>query len=123
MMKIEEERDQLVKELRDELRRLVFESGQTQIAIEKANGFTRGYLSQVFHAHVSLTARHVFGILLALDVPPSRFFARLFPVPGSVEPDGLLSEIRERMARYDSAIQQLEDQGLVNPPDPKPGEE
>jgi transcriptional regulator with XRE-family HTH domain len=119
MMKIEEERDQLVQQLRDELRRLVFESGQTQVAIEQANGFTRGYLSQVLHAHVSLTARHVFGILLALDVPPSRFFSRLFPVPGTVEPDGLLSEIRERMARYDSAIQELEDKGLVSLPEPK----
>ena len=129
-----EERDQAVTTLRAELHRLVRESPKTQRDIERENGYARGYLSQVLNDHMSLTARHVLGILRSLEIPPGRFFSRLFPGsedsvlagPGAVEsvfsryatgdrePDGMLSEIRERMAVYDSAIRELREKGLLD---------
>lgn len=107
------QRDAAVDRLRGELRRLVRESDATQRSIEVANGFTRGYLSQVLQGHVTLTARHVFGILIALAVPPAEFFSRFF---GARPPaaDTSLSEIRERMSHYDAALRQLEEKGLLS---------
>ena len=107
-------RDETVDRLREELRRRVRESDATQRAIEAANGFTRGYLSQVLQGHVTLTARHVFGILFALGIEPGTFFRRLFDDPWQ-RPEASLSEIRERMARYDEALKQLEEKGLLSP--------
>ena len=105
-------RDQAVDRLRAELRNRIRESLLTQRAIEQENGFTRGYLSQVLQGHVTLTARHVFGILQALDLPIGPFFQGLFAGPAKAEKESL-SEIRERMARYDDALSQLERQGLI----------
>ncbi len=107
-------RDEMVDRLREELRRTVRESGSTQRTIEEANGFTRGYLSQVLQGHVTLTARHAFGVLLALGVSPQDFFHRLFDDRQQGRPE-VLSEIRDRMARYDAAIEQLERKGLLDP--------
>ncbi len=107
---VERRRDEAVGRLLKELRRVIRESDTTQRAIEAKNGYTRGYLSQVLQGHVTLTARHVFGILLALDIPPAAFFSRLF----GERPDPTMSEIRERMARYDDALKQLEDKGLLS---------
>ena len=104
-------RDEAVDRLRAELRRRVRESDLTQRAIEERNGFTRGYLSQVLQGHVTLTARHVFGILFALDIEPGSFFQRLMGGAGTTDPSW--SEIRERMARYDDALEQLECKGLI----------
>ncbi len=109
---VQNQRDEMVDRLREELRRRVRESGSTQRALEAANGFTRGYLSQVLQGHVTLTARHVFGIILALGVPPAEFFSRLFGDRGSGRPEQL-SEIRERMAVYDAALEQLTRKGLI----------
>lgn len=108
------QRDEAVDRLRRELRRLVRDSDETQRSIEVANGFTRGYLSQVLQGHVTLTARHVFGILFALAVAPGPFFSRFF---GDRAPaaEASLSEIRERMSRYDAALKQLEEKGLLAP--------
>ena len=108
-------RDQSVTEVLDHLRRLVRESEKTQRNIEEENGFARGYLSQVLNGHMSLTVRHLFGILQALEIPPGEFFTRL--TGDSELQDSWLDmdEIRQRMARYDSVIKELEDQGLVSP--------
>lgn len=109
-----EEREEAVDRVREELYRLVRQSPKTQRAIERENGFARGYLSQVLHGNMALTARHVLGILLALEIPPGLFFTRMFPEADS-EADEALDEIRERLARYDSALRQLEEKGLLAP--------
>lgn len=108
----QEKRDLAVDRLRQALRREVRTSRLTQRSIEATNGFTRGYLSQVLQGHVTLTVRHVFGILFALDIPPDTFFQQLFSTT-TVSDDGPLSEIRERMARYDAALKELEDKGVL----------
>ena len=110
---VQRQRDETVDRLREELRLRVRGSDVTQRAIEAANGFTRGYLSQVLQGHVTLTARHVFGILFALGIEPGTFFRRFFGDPH--ERPETLSEIRERMARYDDALKQLEEKGLLSP--------
>ncbi len=122
-------RDVAVTKVLAELRLAVRQNDMTQREIEKQNGYARGYLSQVLNGHMSLTARHILAILFSLDIPPGNFFARLFPDPeGSVfgEPislgyppggygsEGMLSEIRERMAHYDSVIEELQQKGVLN---------
>ncbi len=113
----QKQRDEMVYRLREELRRKVRESGLTQRSLEETNGFTRGYLSQVLQGHVTLTARHVFGILVALEISPGAFFHRLFDDPGqdSWENMGEIRDIRNRLDRYDAALKQLERKGLIAP--------
>ena len=111
-------RDAAVARVLTELRRLVRQSDKTQRAIEEENRFARGYLSQVLGGNMNLTARHIFGILLSLEVPPGAFFERAFsddPAAGEE-----LSEIRQRMSRYDNAIRELEEKGLVSPEEEDP---
>lgn len=107
-----EERELGVERVREELRRLVRSSERTQREIEQANDFAPSYLSQVLKGNIALTLRHLYGILLALDRTPEEFFGRLAgrfdTVPG-------FDEIREKIARYDAAIDQLERDGLVKP--------
>ncbi len=105
-------RDHAVDRLLQALRREVRTSHLTQRAIEETNGFTRGYLSQVLQGHVTLTVRHVFGILFALDISPDTFFQTLFAATAETV-TGPLSEIRERMERYDAALRELEDKGVL----------
>ncbi|MEM7350033.1 MAG: helix-turn-helix transcriptional regulator, partial [Acidobacteriota bacterium] len=111
-------RDAAAENMRRELRQQVRGSDMTQRAIEDANGFSHGYLSQVLQGHVTLTVRHLFGILMALDTPPEDFFRLFFG--GS---EGPISEIRERMARYDAALKQLEDRGVLSPDSGRIGDE
>lgn len=108
-MSLEEDRDEAVDKIREELNRLIHDSGETQRTVERRNGFKTGYLSQVLHGHITLTARHVVGILFALDEPPASFFARLFE-PG---PASEFDEIRQRLARYDAALIELEEKGIL----------
>ncbi len=117
----EQERDQDAERVRQELLSLVRGCGTTQRRIEQLNGFKRGYVSQVLQGHITLSIRHVLGILMAIEISPRDFFAKLFG--GSLEnpdPRPPLDEIRERMARYDAALLELEDKGLISNPKPAP---
>ncbi len=105
------ERDEVVEKIRRELRILILESDFTQRRVEELNGFASGYLSQVLNGSITLTVRHLHGILLAIGMEVGEFFARVLPETTRYD------EIRERMARFDSALEQLESQGLVKPPD------
>ncbi len=107
-----DERELGVERVREELRRLVRSSERSQREIERANDFAQGYLSQVLSGSMALTVRHLYGILLALDRTPEEFFGRL---AGRLDTVPGFDEIRERMARYDAAIDQLERDGLVKP--------
>ncbi len=110
----EQERDRDAERIRQELAALVRTCGITQRRIEQLNGFKRGYVSQVLQGHITLSMRHVLGILMAVEMPPMDFFAKLFN-DGSREPDSALplDEIRERLARYDAALDELQDKGLI----------
>jgi transcriptional regulator with XRE-family HTH domain len=107
-----EKRDHQADRFREELRRLVRDSRRTQRDIERDNGFTQGYLSQVLQGNITLTVRHLYGVLLALGETPEGFFGRLAGglagIPG-------FDEIRERMDRYEAAIEQLERDGVLKP--------
>ena len=105
--KLIRDRDEVVDHIRRELRVLIMESGFTQRQVERANGFTKGYLSQVLNGTITLTVRHMYGILLAIDVSLGELFTRV--LPGTPRYD----QISERMARYDDVIEQLASQGLV----------
>ena len=107
-------RDAAVDRLRRELRRQVRASDMTQRAIEDENGFSHGYLSQVLQGHVTLTMRHVLGVLMALDLAPDAFFRRFFG-EDTADLEAPIDEIRERLARYDAAFKQLEEKGVLTP--------
>ncbi len=107
---MQEERDQSVDQVREELARLLRDSPFTQRKLEELNGFRHGYLSQVLKGHITLTVRHLIGILKAVEVSPIEFFMSL-----SVENEGPnLDEIQEKMARYDAAFKVLKDKGLLD---------
>ena len=71
------ERDEVADRIRRELSALVREHGWTQRRVEKANGYSKGYLSQVLKGHITLTVRHLYGILLAIGMSPEELFARV----------------------------------------------
>lgn len=114
--KLIRERDEVVDRIRRELRALVRESGWTQRRVEEANGFAPGYLSQVLKGHITLTVRHLWGILLAIGIEPGELFTR---VGGRSSAD----ELRERMDRYEALLDRLQRQVVSRPGSPKPGEE
>lgn len=109
--KLIRERDQLVDRIRRELRALVRESGFTQRRVEEANGFTSGYLSQVLKGHITLTVRHLWGILMAIGAEPREFLSR-------VDGRNSAEELRERMDRYEALLDRLERQ-VVKAGDPQ----
>jgi transcriptional regulator with XRE-family HTH domain len=113
--KLIRERDQVVDRIRRELRALVRESGWTQRRVEEANGFTAGYLSQVLKGHITLTVRHLWGILMAIGTEPGEFLAR---VDGRSSAD----ELRERMDRYEALLDRLQRQ-VVTGGNPKRDDE
>ena len=104
-MSLQKDRDVWVERLREKLGQAVRTSKRRQRELEESNGFQRGYLSQVLHGHIQLTVRHVFGILLALDIEPADFFGELFGH----------SEISQRIYRYDYGFKELEGRGLISP--------
>ncbi len=108
-------RDADVADVQTALRRLVRTHDRTQRSIEVENGFQAGYLSQVLQGHISLTMRHLLGILGSLGIPASTFFARLDQRDDD-DPTPILSEIQERMARYDAALDELTDRGFLGDP-------
>jgi len=113
----EQERDQDAERVRQELLALVRGSGTTQRRIEQLNGFKRGYVSQVLQGHITLSIRHILGILMAIEMSPLEFFGKLFGAPEEItDPLPPLDEIRERMARYDAALLELQDRGLIGKP-------
>lgn len=98
-----------VDRVREELRRLVRTSATNQRQIERDAGWSRGYLSQVLQGHISLTVQHVLTVLHALDTSPDRFFVDLYgsqPAP--------LDEIRQKLAVYDAAFEELRARGLLS---------
>ncbi len=107
---MQQERDEIVDQIRSELARLVRNSQMTQRQLEKLNGFRQGYLSQVLKGHITLSVRHLLGILMAVDKSPAEFFASVLTEEGDPEMD----EIRQRMARYDAAFQALEERGFLD---------
>lgn len=112
---VSDSRDAMVVRVRKKLHRLVQVSGVSQRRIEEQNGFTRGYLSQVLKGHITLTVRHTFGVLHALGVQPEAFFHELFEDRSVGRGRWEIAEIGERMARYDAAMRELEERGLLTP--------
>ena len=106
-------RDDAAERVRMELRRMVRDSGLTQRRIESLNGFSKGYLSQVLQGNIVLTVRHFFGIVMALERRPAKVIARLLADPGH-DPDSQFDEIRQRMSRYDAAIEELTERGILS---------
>ena len=106
-------RDAAVERIRVDLQRRVRMADKTQRAIEQDNGYAKGYLSQVLHGNITLTARHILGILMSLDISPTRYFAELFPDPEESSGE-ILSQLQDRRVVYDSALRQLEAKGLID---------
>ena len=107
--KLIREREELIERIRHELQALVRETGWTQRRVEEANGFTQGYLSQVLKGHITLTVRHLWGILMAIGIEPEDFFNRVYRRDSA-------KELRERMDRYEAIFERLESQGVLKTP-------
>ena len=113
--KLVEEREKWVERIRLGLLRHVKLGEESQRRLEERNGFQRGYLSQVLKGRIQLTVRHLFGLLLALDLPPERFFAEIFNKYPHRNPDPMIGMIMEKIVRYDAGFRELEDKGVLSP--------
>lgn len=100
-----------VVRVRTRLREIVRLSSVSQRQIEERLGWSRGYLSQVLQGHITLSIAHVLAILKTLDAEPAQFFHSLF---GGASESSAISEIREKLARYDLAFAQLRAKGLID---------
>ena len=69
-------------------------------------------IAKYFNPYGRSTCALQVGILFALAVPPGPFFSRFFGEPPPAA-ETSLSEIRERMSRYDAALRELEEKGLL----------
>ncbi len=120
------------------LRLHIKSSPLSQRKIEQRASFSRGYLSQLLSEKLELKVVHIMAILAVLDLPPSRFFAELYPTarPSALDhfkrssrldiPElsktmdelyglGLesLHGLRHRLARCEDAVEQLEGLGVL----------
>jgi transcriptional regulator with XRE-family HTH domain len=92
-------------ELRDRVRR----SSLSQRQIEENAGWSRGYLSQVLQGHITLTVAHLLALLEMLELPVDQFFASVLGATPAFD----VAEIRQKLARYDEAFEQLRRKGLI----------
>ena len=60
----------------------------------------------MLQGQITLTVRHLLGILLTIGVQPADFFARVLGGSSS-------DELRERMDRYEAVLDRLERRGLI----------
>ena len=134
--------DDAVRPVLQELRRLIRHSELSQREVEKAAGFSKGYLSQVLGQNLDLKMRHVLKILDVLQVPPGRFFLEVFePRLGAQAPpsvrafaaaappleaelqhrlsrlyghrDDVVDHLGRRLLRCEQALDQLAQQGIL----------
>lgn len=136
----EKERDEEIKLVLQELRRMIKRSEYSQRQVEEMAGFSKGYLSQLLARNLDLKVWHVLAILDVFKMSPSDFFERLYPGASRAaalesftdrsEPlaDDLdkaitnlyragsesLSRLRERLERCEQAVAELEEKGLLS---------
>jgi transcriptional regulator with XRE-family HTH domain len=72
-------------------------SGTSRHKIEKALGYSRGYVSKILNGTVELRSRHVFEILGLIDMQPWKFFQLAFPPPGAESPSQANAELDEKI--------------------------
>jgi len=135
----EKERDEEIRLVLQELRRMIKRSEFSQRQVEELAGFSKGYLSQLLARNLDLKVWHVLAILDVFQIGPSEFFERLYPGAGRAaalesfadrsEPlaDDLdkalsnlyrigvdsIADLRERLERCERAVAELESKGLV----------
>ncbi len=135
----EKERDEEIRLVLQELRRMIKRSEFSQRQVEETAGFSKGYLSQLLARNLDLKVWHVLAILEVFGLSPSEFFERLYPGSSRAaalesftersEPlvDDLdkalstlyrvgvesLGQMRERLERCERAVAELESKGLL----------
>ena len=125
------------------IRTMIRRSDLSQRIVEERAGFSKGYLSQLLAHNLDLKMWHVLAILRVFDVQVVDFFEEIFPRPkrmtlgGSALEDFVnnaaplpedietsinqlyrlgvesLTELRMRLGRCESAVDQLEARGIV----------
>ena len=74
---IEEVTDRVLLSLRSEIRR----KGLTQLQVQRAAGWGRTYISQLFRKQKGLRLDQILTILSVIEVSPGEFFQEVFPRP------------------------------------------
>lgn len=123
----------------EEIRRMIKNSDLSQRMVEDRAGFSRGYLSQLLARNLDLKLCHVLAILDVFDRNPGEFFSAVYPSsrhpaleqfknrsqPLSPEMDDVLArlykfgvesldDLRNRLARCEQAVSQLEAKGYLD---------
>lgn len=99
--RIQREAKETAERLSEALRREVERSGVDLKELAARVGRADGYFSHLFKGRITLTAEHVFAVLLAIGVKPADFFARVYGIAGKPEPDDDFdARVLRAMERY-----------------------
>jgi transcriptional regulator with XRE-family HTH domain len=100
--KIQRESKEKVDVLREALVRAVERSGVELKELSARVGRADGYFSHLFKGRISLTAEHIFTVLLAIGVSPTEFFGDLYGPkgPSALEEDDFDARFLRAMERY-----------------------
>jgi transcriptional regulator with XRE-family HTH domain len=101
-VRIQREAKELSGTLREALRRAVERSGVDLKELSARVGRADGYFSHLFKGRITLTAEHIYGVLLAIGVSPAEFFGRLHGPegPSALEEDDFDARVLRAMERY-----------------------
>ncbi len=91
--------------LRDALQRAVESSRVDLKELSARVGRADGYFSHLFHGRITLTAEHIFTVLLAIGVSPEDFFGPIYggkPArpTSALEEDDFDARVLRAMERY-----------------------
>ncbi len=101
MKAIPEAREQ-VEKVSQAVQRHIREQGLTYRDVEDRLEMGRDYLSQLLRGSVDLKLKHLMGILAETDLPPERFFARVY---GLLTPEqGARLEFEKDMATVERTV-------------------
>lgn len=102
-VRIQREAKDLSETLLEALRREVVRSGVDLKELAARVGRADGYFSHLFKGRITLTAEHIFSVLLAIGVSPDDFFGKKYgrkEATTALEEDDFDARVLRAMERY-----------------------
>lgn len=101
--RVQREAKELSDTLREALQRAVERSGVDLKELAARVGRADGYFSHLFKGRITLTAEHIFSVLLAIGVSPEDFFGKKYggkQATSVLEEDDFDARVLRAMERY-----------------------
>jgi transcriptional regulator with XRE-family HTH domain len=100
--RIQREAKEMSEVLCEALRKAVQRSDVDLKELSAQVGRADGYFSHLFKGRITLTAEHIFTVLLALGLNPAEFFSQVYgqKAPSPLEEDDFDKRVLRAMERY-----------------------